>query len=595
MTDFAIALDRFDPLGLQDQLRKRLVEAIATGTLRPGYKLPSSRTLARRLSISRNTVVLAYGDLIAEGHLESRDRSGIFVSSRSFGGRVVGRRARARRESAVADSMAAVPADDGARCPQQWRQYPYPFWDGRIDATLVPLHEWRRAVRLASSPRDAAQWSDGNGELDDALLLEEIRGKVLPERGINALPEEILVLTSARQGLQFLASLLVKAGTRVLLEAPVDPELLATLEERGARIEALSPRGMAALPDGVVAVTSARAGLACGVRLSSARIDAIARCNGVVIEHDVPADTSEKGAIRPALYANARHGNVIYVGSMSPVAACGTPLGFVVADAQVIARLRRLRRITGAAPDAMLQRAWAYFLALGYYSAALHKARRVLLARRTALRDALNHYLHASVRIDTIAGASAYWVRCLDGLDARVLAARAAQAGILIQPARLDDARNAFSMGVTSIAESRIREGVLHLARVFHATRDGADSATAAPQFLSAAALHRAIAGKTLLYNTVYGEPCTIQVRRTGELVGVAGYANDDPDRGRWWIEHGRWYRQWNHWAYGEAEGFGVTVRGNQLCWYDGAGHLIDKAVILGATRARASQRKLAP
>lgn len=581
MADFIIVLDRTASLGLQDQLRQRIVDAIYAGVLRPGRKLPSSRTLARRLDVSRNTVVLAYGDLIAEGHLESRDRSGIFVAPRTIGGRVAGRRATAPNGSPIAGRMMDIPTDGGTRCPPNWRQYPYPFWDGRVDPSLVPLQEWRKAVRLASCPRDAAQWSDGNGELDDPMLVEELRTKLLPERGISALPEEVLVTASARQALQFLMTLLVRPGTPVWLEEPVDPELLATLRERGARIDHLHAVMRDTPANGTVVVTSARSGIASGTKMRVGLIDAIARVAGVVIEQDTPADTAETKAIGPALYAESDHNNIVYVGRMSPVAACGTPLGTVVADAAVIARLRELRRVSGAVPDPMLQRAYAYFLTLGYYAASLQKARRILLARRTALRDALNHYLHASVSIETTPGTSAYWVRCRDGQDAHALAVRAAQAGVLIQPGRLDQAGVGFSMGVTSIPESRIREGVRVLARVFHAPRARHDSVAGEPRKLSGSALRRALAGKTFLYNTVYGEPCTIQIGRSGELVGMAGYANDDPDRGRWWIQGDHWYRQWDHWAYGEAEGFAVAIEGDQLYWYDAAGNLVDKAVIL--------------
>src|SRR3546814_18257197 len=70
------------------------------------------------------------------------------------------------------------------------------------------------------------------------------------------------------------------------------------------------------------------------------------------------------------------------------------------------------------------------------------------------------------------------------------------------------------------------------LARVFHDARTSTVDADAA-KTLSGAALRRALAGKTLLYNTVYGEPCMIRVGRSGELVGTAGYANEDPDRDR--------------------------------------------------------------
>lgn len=590
MADFTLALDRTGPLTLQDQLRQRIVEAIYAGVLRPGRKMPSSRALAAGLGVSRNTVVLAYADLAAEGHLEARDRSGIFVSRKAMDGRVVGRRFPETFESTVARRMANAVADRGARCPERWRQYPYPFWDGRVDPTLAPLQEWRKAVRLASSPRDAAQWSDGNGELDDSMLIDELRTKVLPERGISALPEEVLVTCSMREATQFLLELLLEPGMPVWIEEPADPELLATLRQRGARVELFAAdTTVASPPDGVVALTSARSGIASGKWIEPDFVEAITRTSGILIELVNPADTDEPGAMRPALYASAASGNVVYVGRLSPVAACGTPPAFIVADASAIARLRMLRRVRGALPNPLQQRAWAYFLALGHYAASTHRARRALARRKTALRDALNHYLHADVQIGSVPGASAYWVRCRDGRDAAALASQAATAGVLIQPARLGGARDAFTMGVTGIPEDRIREGVRTLARVFRASGAHSSDRMIVRRTLSGGALRRALAGKTFLYATVYGEPCTIRICRSGELVGMAGYANDDPDRGRWWIEGDRWFRQWGHWAYGEAEGFKIAVEDDRLYWYDDSGTLVDQAMILAPRRRTAT------
>lgn len=590
MVDITIALDRASHMGLQDQLRQRLVEAIYTGALPPGRKMPSSRALAAHLGVSRNTVVLAYSDLVADGYIDARSRSGNFVSYKSLDGKVVGRRLPSTRESPIADRMVTLPAGPRVRCPPRWRQYPYPFWDGRIDTTLVPAAEWRKAVRLASCRRDTLQWSEGNGELDDPMLIEELRTKVLPERGISALAEEVLMHHCLRQAVQSLISLLVQPGTPVWVEEPVDAELFAMLRECHAQVEQFHAGMTGPPPEGVVLITSARSGITSGSFIQPARVQAVARQGGVVIELATPADTTEPAGMRPALYAGARTDHVIHVGCLSPVAACSTPLAYVVSDAAVIARLRRARRVAGAVPGPLQQRAWAYFLSLGYYAAALKRARGVLTARKTALRDALNHYLHAVVDIQTVPGISAYWVRCRSGEGTLALPGRAPSAGVLVQPARFHQARGAFMMGVTGIPEERIRDGVRALAHVFRASWSREEADTGTHKALSGAAVRRAISGRTLLYNTVYGEPCTIQVRRSGDLVGMAGYDNDDPDHGRWWIRDQHWFRQWDHWAYGEAEGFVVAIEDDRIYWYDDDGHLVDKAVILpGKQRKTAS------
>ena len=78
--DFILTVDPKSPMSLQQQVRQRIVDAISHGTLRPGRRLPASRQLAHQARVSRNTITLAYDSLLAEGHLQSRPRSGIYVA-----------------------------------------------------------------------------------------------------------------------------------------------------------------------------------------------------------------------------------------------------------------------------------------------------------------------------------------------------------------------------------------------------------------------------------------------------------------------------------------------------------------------------------
>lgn len=78
--DAIIYIDPDNPVNLQNQIRQKIVDGIVNGAFPPGMKLPSSRKLARQLEVARNTVVASYQQLIADGYLVSRQRSGIFVS-----------------------------------------------------------------------------------------------------------------------------------------------------------------------------------------------------------------------------------------------------------------------------------------------------------------------------------------------------------------------------------------------------------------------------------------------------------------------------------------------------------------------------------
>ena len=93
------------------------------------------------------------------------------------------------------------------------------------------------------------------------------------------------------------------------------------------------------------------------------------------------------------------------------------------------------------------------------------------------------------------------------------------------------------------------------------------------------------MSGVRLLYNTVYGEPCTLELRADGSMAGVAGAGGEDCDQGRWWIEGDLWCRQWQQWAYGEAAAFSIVIDSDQLRWYSETGMLVDTAVIIRRSR----------
>ncbi len=587
MDDLNIVLDPDSPLSLQHQLRQKLVDAIHSGVLLPGRRLPSSRSLADRIGVCRNTVSLAYDALIAEGHIASRARSGMFVAADVPGVRI----AVAKRErvpgSPLATRLPAAPDDNRFRCPGNWFQYPFPFIDGCVDPELTPNREWREALRLAGSRHEVDGWNHSVRDTDDAALVEELRGKVLPTRGIDANADELLVTLSARHALQLVGNLLVARGTPVVLEAPTDAEFELRMRERNADVTMLDAWADRPLPSGAVVVTSARRSYPASSKLPRALLAKVAAADGVLVEHDMPPGTRDGSHAAPALRALDDGGRVVYVGRLAPAVSCGEPLGMVVTVPAFIERLRQLRRIQGTSPPLLLQRAWAYFIGLGHYSAALVRAGRVLDGRRTALRDALNHYLHQQVRIETLPGASAYWVRLPDHIDMHGFVRRAAAIGVLVEPTALEGGREALCMGVTGLAEARVRAGVQALMRLIRGDLADAprhlDKEVIKP--LHGRALLRKMAGATLLYNTVYGEPATLEVRANGTLEGTAGYAGEDCDRGCWWIEGNRWHRQWQRWAYAEPTAYTVVIDGDQLRWYGDDGLLADTAVITRKSR----------
>ena len=175
-----LRVDTESQIGLQRQIRQQLVAGIFAGRFQPGQRLPSSRQLARSLGVARNTVLLAYQELIAEGHVVARPRSGLYLNESltkglgSVGGRseVAGPRPATdwSKQLRRRPRIAAV-----QRYPADWHTYPYPFIEGCFDRSLFPRREWQETSRIALSRRQIDLWSLDTGDADDPELVEQIR------------------------------------------------------------------------------------------------------------------------------------------------------------------------------------------------------------------------------------------------------------------------------------------------------------------------------------------------------------------------------------------------------------------------------------
>ncbi len=605
-----ISIDRKGPLSLQEQIRRRIVDDIALGVLVAGTRLPSSRQLSRDLGISRNTVILAYERLVADGHLVSKDRRGLFVRSGAFGrdlGAVqVTGPGQEQSEAAWRSSLApaALPKLPPS-LPPDWDQYPFPLVDGPFDRSLFPVAEWREASRRALSVQEINAWARNAGDADDPMLVDELRRKVLPLNGISARADEILVTTGTQQALSLICDLLVHEGMTVVIENPCHPELRMLLHKRGVRIRTLDvdAHGMQvsakALQGVDIVFVSPGRQRPTGAALSEERrailLEMAARKDIIVVEDDCQWEAGLATGRLPALRGTPGGENVIYTATLIQPLAPAIRLGVLVSPAPVLRAARTLRRITARHPALSIQRTFAHMLALGLYATVLGRVEAAFARRMTALREALNYYLPTKISIlPTRLGTSA-WITGPETLDARQLSKRAESRGVLIEPVEDYYAgsapQNIFRLGITGIAENKIRDGVAAFAKAFRETMDRTPSDTRFDpgRALKGSAIKKACAGATLLCKTVYGDPCTITLERDGTMHGRAGFANEDRDTGRWWIENDFWCRQWSEWSYGEAARFRVVLSGERIEWYHEDGHLVDWAILVRQSR---KQRK---
>ncbi len=599
MSEAIIYLDPGSKLNLQNQIRQKLVEGILNGAFPPGQKLPSSRRLSQQINVARNTVVLAYQQLIAEGYLVSRQRSGIFVNKEMLETRVgySGESPESiAAESALWKKRTKRPSVAGrvALDLPNWNQYPFPFIDGKFDSSLFPLAEWREASRLALGVADVREWSTGSGDADDPMLIDEIRSKILTRRGIQARSDEILITMGTQNSLYLIGQLLADRSVTVAHEEPGNSEARQLLNQSGARVvpQPVDEQGIVVderlkscdlvyttpshqIPTAVAMSKNRRRDL-----LGAAQID-----DFMIIEDDYECETNYLDHPEAALRSMDESGRVIYVASLSNVLAPGIRLGFIVADPQFIRRARKLRKTILNHPPLNNQRTAAYFLSLGHYDALMMRLCRTFQERRLALHDALNWTRGVPMEISPEVGGTTYWVRMPEDFDVDAFAQAAARHGILIEPVRhyyADEtqAQNCFRMGVTSLPVEKIRPGVTRLVELIRSqVRSSAESlATTGGTWLTGVELDETMSGATILIREVDGAPCTIKYHADGSMTGVLGYSNEEQDTGRWRTDGELFYRQWSRWVYGEEKGYFVVIDGEQIKFFNSDRQIVDFA-----------------
>ena len=490
MRDSLFHIERGGGISIQSRIREMLVSAILNDQLPADEALPSCRALARRLGVSRNTVVLSYQGLVDDGYLTAKLRSGFFVNPEMLDARPLTR------------PKPPVPARDGPdwenlyrvtpsrqiniEKPANWQSYPYPFVYGQIDPGLFPIAAWRECTRQALGLKGIGQWTADSYYADDPSLVEQVRTRLLPRRGIWVSADEILITLGAQNALYLLASLLVGENRTVAIEDPGYPDIRNIF---GLKTQNITP---IEVDDGGLpiderldscdfAYVTPSHQFPTTVTMPRTRREALlARATAgdfVVIEDDYEFETNYVGPETPALKSMDETGRVIYVGSLSKTLFPGLRIGYLVGPAPLIAEARALRRLMMRHVPNNNQRTTALFLSLGHHDALIRRLHRVYRARWQAMTAALSRYLPESSRTPNFGGTS-FWVRGPDTLDAGRLGELALEEGIVIEPgqvlfAREGAPRNYFRLGFSTIPEERIEPGIRLLADLIEKGRRG--------------------------------------------------------------------------------------------------------------------------
>ena len=494
MLDNALFAVRSPGTPLQVWIRQSLVDAILVGKLQAGQKMPATRELASSLGVGRNTVTAAYDALVSDGFLEARERMGYFVGTVDL---VPAPEPAPERQSDPAPTqgrrlcwrqhLKARPSQmRGIRKVADWQEYRYPFVYGQVDRTLFPVEQWRACSREALALSAIDFWAADRALDDDPMLVEMLCRHVLPQRGIFARRDEVMITLGSQHGIFLLSQLLLRAGDAVGVEDPGYPDARNIFDARRAFIQRLAVDDRGLVLDARAEAVLRKTTLVCVtpahhcptmVSLRDDRreklLELADREDFLIIEDDYEGEIRSEQT-PPALKSIDRSGRVLYVGTMSKVLAPGVRIGYIVGGAELIAKARAMRRLMHRSAPLNNQRTAALLLANGHYDSTVRLVRQTLSYRWRAARRAMDRHM-PGFAVSHSVGGSSLWVRCPPQVDARRLIAAAAERGVLVEAGdpfvSPEMAGRFFRLGLSAIDWQLIEPGIAEIAKAVAAMR----------------------------------------------------------------------------------------------------------------------------
>ncbi|MBL8823183.1 MAG: PLP-dependent aminotransferase family protein [Planctomycetia bacterium] len=452
---------------LQDQLFFGLKQQIQSGLIVTGTSLPSSRDLARDLGVSRNTVIAAYDRLSGEGYLETRPRSGIYVTPAIVEGYATRPNASDRHNRLHFKASQTILHD------------PIPFRPCQPDVRLFPLTLWNR-LRL----RALRKFSTGILHYQSAhalglpILRQALALYLHESRGVNCNWEQIAITTGSQQAIYLLSQILLKPGDHVLLENPGYPGAREAFHKARALIRPLSVDAHGALPPKkieaakLIYTTPSRqfpTGACQPVARRMALLEFTRKAKAWLLEDDYDSEFRYTRPPMPSLHSLDVAGRVIYLGTMSKVLFPSLRIGYAVLPPALIHPFETLRLIMEDHGPLIDQATLAEFVYSGAFYTHIRRCRKNYAAKlATFLNAARKHQLPLDFpHIDGGMNLMGFFREA--DVNTEAISERLRQQSIMVPSSdfySIKKTKPGLVFGFTAFDHNVIREGIESVARV---------------------------------------------------------------------------------------------------------------------------------
>lgn len=430
---------------LYRQLSDWMRNAILHGQLQPGQAVPSTRSLASRLHISREPVLVAFELLHAEGYLESR------VGART---RVTAALPERIARQVVKQTDDATHAKRGPRTiggrQLEWIWNPDDPWWSQTRAFRVGVPDVRHfptAVWSSLLSRHArTQIPATMGSMGYLPLRTAITNYLRIARDVRCVPEQVMIVSGAQHGLHIASRVLLGRGDAVWMEDPGYWGASGALKSAGATLVPVpvDHEGMN-VAEGMRRKRKARAAYVTpshqfpmGCTMSISRrlmlLDWASRNDAWILEDDYDSEFRFAGQPISSLQSLDADARVVYIGSFSKVFSSGLRIGYLVIPMDLVPSFRAARQAVDMSSPSLSQLAMADFMQSGQFARHIRRLRPIYSTRREAFIDAIQKHIGGDMRVaGTVAGLHLVGLLA-QGSDDALIARRLGEAGISAIP-----------------------------------------------------------------------------------------------------------------------------------------------------------------
>ena len=480
----ALHVDRSAGKPLHRQIYDNFRAAIIRGEIVAGRRIPSSRSFALELGISRLPVLNAYAQLLAEGYFESRVGAGTFVSTTLPEGLNPG--------PPPVDQ--AIRLGSGPR-PISRRALRLPDlvtgpWTGKWGAFGVhqpaldhfPVRIWSNLVLRHSRNPEPRVWHDLNS-LGSLRFREAICAYLRTSRAVRCDPAQIMVVSGSQQALDITARVLFDEGSPVWMEDPGYRLVRNALIGAGCRLIPVPvDREGLNVTAGIKLCRRARAAYVTpshqyplGSTMSASRrfqlLNWAQSVGAWIIEDDYDSEYRFESMPVASLQGLDQNSRVIYIGTFSKVVFPSLRVGYIVIPPDLVDRFTAVRRIMDIFPSYLFQETLADFLLEGHFARHIRRTRLLYKDRRTALVESIQDQFGDMLEVQGEKAGMHLAVTLPKGYDDNEVAMQAAKKGLWVTPISpnylSDKKRHGLVLGFGSTPADQISEKVSVLRKLF--------------------------------------------------------------------------------------------------------------------------------